>query len=196
MNDSQTVVIVGAGALGSHVLMLARNWTVDLKVIDGDKVEQKNMQSQFHTKMGLRRNKAVSLKQAMLGLFGHTRLYPVPHYLGKGNEDVLLRDAALVIDCTDNIKARSLIQSHCKEHQIPCLHGCLSADGSFARVLWTEHFVADPEGEEGEATCEDGENLPFHGLAGALIAQVAQVFLREGRKQGFQLTGSSLVRLT
>ena len=192
---AKTVVIVGAGALGSHVLLLARNWKADLKIIDGDRVEQKNMQSQFHTKLGRGKNKAMGLKQAMQGFFG-TRLYAVPHYLEKGNEDILLRDAALVIDCTDNAKARALIQNHCKAHQIPCLHGCLSADGTFSRVVWTEHFVFDHEGEEGEATCEDGENLPFHGLAGALIAQVAQVFLNDGVKRSFQLTGTSLVRLT
>jgi molybdopterin-guanine dinucleotide biosynthesis protein A len=62
-------------------------------------------------------------------------------------------------------------------------------------VIWTEHFTPDAEGAEGEATCEDGQNLPFHALAGALIAQAAQKFLETGKKESWQLTPSSLIRI-
>ena len=65
-----TVVIVGVGALGSHLVLLARNWSAKLKLVDFDRVEQKNTQAQFHSKMGLGRNKAQALGQAMQGMFG------------------------------------------------------------------------------------------------------------------------------
>jgi hypothetical protein len=63
-------------------------------------------------------------------------------------------------------------------------------------VVWSEHFVADQEGQPGQATCEDGQNLPFHGLAASLIAQIAKQYLADGTKQSWQLTPFAMVRLT
>lgn len=195
----KTVTIVGAGALGSHLVLFARNWDVNLRVIDFDRVESKNMQSQFHTKLGHGKGKVLALQAAMMGLF-HCRLNPFPVKLVENNSGQLLSDADLVIDCTDNFAARTVIKEAVEDirdvHGTPeCLHGCLSADGTLARVVWTEHFTADSEGGEGEATCEDGANLPFHAMAGALIANVAQRFLESGEKKSWQLTPSSLIRI-
>ena len=58
------IVIVGVGALGSHLVLLGRNWSARFVVIDDDRVEQKNTQSQFHSRMGVGRNKAQAMQQA------------------------------------------------------------------------------------------------------------------------------------
>jgi len=188
------VVIVGTGALGSHLVLLARNWPHPLKVVDFDKVEQKNILSQFHTKMGLGRNKAQALQQAMQGMFG-TKIEVVPHRLTPDNAQVILGGTALVIDCTDNAAARRTIQAFVRKEGIPCLHGCLSAAGDFARIVWDEHFKEDEEGTKGAATCEDGDNLPFHALAAAQIALNAQLFIKTGAKRSTMLTPSQSIRL-
>lgn len=188
------IVIIGAGALGSHVALFLRNENVPITVVDFDRVEQKNILAQFHTKMGLRKNKAKALQQSLAGLFD-AHIYPVPHKLTIDNVDTVLDDASLVIDCTDNIEARNLIQGFVTDVDTPCLHGALSADGTFARVMWAEDFVADAEGEDGEATCIDGEHLPFFAAAAAYLAIEAQRFLATGKKQSFQLTPAGLVRL-
>jgi hypothetical protein len=130
----------------------------------------------------------------MQGMFG-LKISAMTAKLEFNNRVPLLSEANLIIDCTDNFKARNLIKEFCDETGIECLHGCLSADGTLARAVWSEHFTPDAEGGEGEATCEDGQNLPFHGLAGALIAQVAQKFIGSGEKKSWQLTPSSLVRI-
>ena len=191
---ARKVVIVGAGALGSHVLLLARNWDCELILIDFDKVEQKNTQAQMHTRMSLRRNKAQAMQQAMQGMWG-LKVKAVPHRLTMGNFKQLLDGAFLVIDCTDNIEARLIIQGFAIEHGIPCLHGCLAATGDFARVIWTEHFSADQEANDGVPTCEDGVLLPFYSIVGGHIAQEAQRFLLDGTKRSFQLTPTSYLRL-
>jgi molybdopterin/thiamine biosynthesis adenylyltransferase len=191
----KTVVIVGVGALGSHVALLGRNWETHLRVIDFDRVESKNTQSQFHTRMGQGKNKAKALQAAMQGMWG-VKLDAHSVMIGSTNREVMFKHADLIIDCTDNFSAREHIQEYVKEHNIPCLHGCLSADGQMARVVWTEDFKPDKEDVEGEATCEDGANLPFHALAGAFIAQLAQRFLEDGTKQSWQLTPFSMQRLT
>jgi molybdopterin-synthase adenylyltransferase len=188
----KSVVIVGLGALGSHVVLLSRNWGVTHWLVDFDKVAPKNAQAQFHTKMGLSKYKTGALQAAMQGLFGlvvNTRSVKV----SKLNlRELLLSD--LILDCTDNLETRILIQDFSKKEKIPCLHGCLSANGDFARVVWTEHFVPDEEGGVKE-TCVDGRNLPFHALAAALMTNTAQTFLEKGVKHSFQLSTESLLRI-
>ncbi len=188
------IVIVGVGALGSHVVLLARNWEASLRVIDFDKVEQKNTLAQFHGRMGLRQNKTRSLGQAMQGMFG-VKLDLIPHKLTEDNAEALLGGAKLVIDCVDNMEARQVIQTFVRANDIPCLHGALSADGKFSRVVWDEHFVADSEGAEGEATCEDGEALPYFVLAASQLVVSAQEFLESGTKRSYQISPAGFIRL-
>lgn len=188
------ITIVGAGALGSHVALFLRN-EAELQIVDFDKVEQKNTLAQFHSKMGLRKNKALALSQSMQGLFG-IKVKTIPHKLTKDNWNEVLKDGDLILDCTDNIAARKLIREWWDEYGVPVLHGALSADGTFARVMWAEDFVADAEGEDGEATCIDGEHLPFFAAAASYMAVEAQRFLKTEKKQSFQLSPAGIIRLT
>ena len=186
------VTIVGLGALGSHVVQALRNIKGGLKLIDFDLVEQKNTLAQFHSNMSLRRNKAQAMQQALQGLWG-IKVAVIPHKLADDNAQQLLGGSALVLDCTDNIAARQVMMKFCKAQGIPLLHGAMSADGTFARAIWTDWFQPDAESGAG-ATCEDGENLPFHCLAGAVIAQAAKTFLTKGSKVNFDVTPSGVVR--
>lgn len=189
-----TIVIVGVGALGSHLVQFARNWNNSIKLIDFDSSEMKNVLSQFHTKMGLNKNKAMCLQQALLGMFG-VKVTAIPHRLVPDNAEALLGNAGLVIDCTDNAAARRCIQAYVRAKGIPCLHGCLSLDGQFARIVWDDLFQEDEEGAPGQATCENGDNLPFHALAGAQIAIVAQRFLKTGVKQSLMLLPDKIIQI-
>ena len=186
------ITIIGLGALGSHAALALRN-VPGLKLVDFDKVEQKNTLSQFHTKMGLRRNKAQALAQAMQGMWG-VKVEVAPHKVTADNVKVILGGSSLVLDCTDNIAARSCIKQLCVAEDIPLLHAAMSADGTFAQIVWTEDFVADAETGDG-ATCEDGENLPFHIVVGSFIAQTAKGFLDKGRKRNFQVSPSGVIRV-
>jgi molybdopterin/thiamine biosynthesis adenylyltransferase len=162
--------------------------------VDFDRVEQKNTQAQFHTKMSLGKNKAQALSQAFLGLFG-AQVASVPHKLVRGNAKDVLGASELVLDCTDNIEAREVIILACRLCKVPCLHGALAASGDFARLVWDDHFVPDAEGAEAAATCIDGEHLPFFAAAAAFMAIEAQRFLRTGKKSSYQLTPAGVIRL-
>jgi len=188
------IVIIGAGALGSHVALLLRNSELKIRVIDFDRVEQKNTLAQFHTKMGLRKNKAVALAQSLQGMFG-VKIEAIPHKLDVDNALNIVGSPALLIDCTDNIKARKLIATYADTQGIPCLHGSLSGDGQFGQIIWSEMFTADAEGADGEATCEDGEALPFFCMVAAFIAIEAMRFLDTGKNQSFQLTPAGVTRV-
>src|SRR5690606_29175647 len=89
---SVRVVVVGVGALGSHVVQLGRSLPVQWKVIDDDRIEAKNLLAQFHTRLGVGKNKAQALQQAMQGMFG-VKIEAIPHRLTADNTEALLGDA-------------------------------------------------------------------------------------------------------
>ncbi|MFT5685938.1 MAG: molybdopterin/thiamine biosynthesis adenylyltransferase [Myxococcota bacterium] len=184
--SERNIIIVGVGALGSHLLLLSRNLPGRFTVVDFDRVERKNTLSQFHSRMGVGRNKAAAMQQAMQGLFG-LRIQSVPHRLTPDNVTSLLSGADLVVDCVDNAATRQLIQEHVRAEGIPCLHGALAADGSYARIMWDEVFTIDGDGEAGQATCEDGEHLPFIAMVSARMAMAVQGFLADGARGSVHL---------
>ncbi len=183
---TKIVTIVGVGALGSHVVQFLRSEDVSIRVIDFDRVEQKNVYSQFHSKPGVGKKKVAALAQSMQLLFG-LKIKTISHKLTEYNQDALL-DGDLIIDCLDNEASRLLVQEWVRKHKVPCLHGALAPDGSFGRVVWDENFAIDSEAEAGSATCENGEFLPFIAITSAHIARAAQVFLLEGRKIGYEIS--------
>lgn len=184
--NTKKIVIIGVGALGSHLAQALRNEPVRMVVIDHDRVEMKNVASQFHFKNGVGKKKVEALKQLMQFAYGR-KIEVVGNKLTEDNAEQLLGGADLLIDCLDNGEARRVVQGHARAAGVPCLHGALAADGSFARVVWTEDFVVDDEDGAGAPTCEDGEFLPFIQLASSYLALAAQRFLRSGRRVGFSI---------
>lgn len=181
------IIVVGVGALGSHVVQFIRSIPqVALTVIDCDRVEQKNVLSQFHPKQAVGRGKVLAIQQTMSFLFSR-RLVTVPHRLTSDNVETLLKDADLLVDCLDNAAARGLMQRYARRHEVPCVHGALSADGSFGRVIWDPQFDIDEEPGEGAATCENGEHLPFIAATAAHLALAIQRHLEAGVQVGFAL---------
>lgn len=185
-----SIVIVGVGALGSHVVQLLRN-EAHINVVDFDRIESKNLLSQFHSKIGTGKFKALALQQTMNYLWG-TRIGAITNKLVLGNVKIL-EGQDLVVDCVDNATSRRLIQTVCRELKIPCLHGGLAADAQFGRVVWSERFVPD-EADAGAPTCEDGAALPFIGIVSAYLARAAQMFLRDGVRAGFEISPGGVIR--
>ena len=129
--------------------------------------------------------KVLALQQA-LDFFFRLRIEVSSSRLREDNADQLLAGASLVIDCVDNGATRRLIQAWVRRADTPCLHGALAADGSFGRAIWDEQFVVDDE-DRAAATCENGEFLPFIAITAARIAHAANVYLKSGVRNGFQI---------
>ncbi len=180
------VTIVGVGALGSHAVQLLRNVDATLRVIDFDRVEMKNTQSQFHGKPGVGKSKVLALRESMQFLFG-IKLEVNTNKLVTENAKELLGSSDLVIDCLDNGDGRRVIQAYVRDKGMPCLHGALAPDGQFGRVIWDEYFQIDDASGEGGATCENGEHLPFIAITSSFLAQAARTFLATGLKKGFSI---------
>lgn len=189
----KTITVVGVGALGSHLVPLLRN-EAKLRVVDFDRVEQKNTLSQFHGKNTVGKSKAQALSQVMSFLWG-VRVEANPHKIVADNVGQILKGSDLLIDCLDNGEARRLVQGYARESGTPCMHGALAADGGFGQVVWDEFFRIDDEPDEGAATCENGEHLPFIAIVSAYMARAIQIYLDSGREVGFHVRPEGATRI-
>lgn len=191
-----TITIVGVGALGSHVVQFLRNLDdVALRLVDFDRVEAKNVMSQFYGQPSVGKNKAAALLQQAHFLFKRPAGAAVPHRLTTDNIDVVLAESDLVIDCVDNGATRRLIQAWVRQHKVPCLHGGLAANGSFGVALWDDQFAVDDEPDTGAPTCEGGEHLPFIAFVASAIAMAAQAFVAFDLQRGFMISPVGVQRV-
>jgi hypothetical protein len=190
----KTIVFVGVGALGSQAVMLMRNVKATIKVIDFDRVEAKNVQSQFHGKPGIGKPKVLALAGAMDLLFG-MKLVTNSNKLVEGNVKELLGGTDLVIDCLDNAASRRVVQTFVRKAGIPCLHAAVDANGSFGRIVWDALFIIDEEGAEGAPTCENGEHLPFLSIVAGHLAHATKEYLAKGVMLGYQVSPGGTIRI-
>ncbi len=107
------VAIVGCGGLGSNAAeMLARAGVGHLVLIDNDKVELSNLQRQaLYTEDDVEKFKALAAKDMLEKINSEVKVAAHTVLLAKDNIDLLSAD--LVLDCTDNLETRRLINSYC-----------------------------------------------------------------------------------
>lgn len=190
----KNVTIVGVGALGSHFLQIVRNVNASYKIVDFDRVEQKNCSSQFHAKSTVGKSKVVGLQQTVNFLWG-MRVGVNSNKLVQENVEQVLGGSDLIVDCLDNGAGRRLVQNFVRKNSVPCLHGGLAAEAAFAQVMWDENFTIDDEPSIAAPTCENGEHLPFIIVTAALMARSAQGFLEQGKKFGFHVRPNGVVQI-
>ena len=103
--DNTSILVVGAGGVGSWATELLCRAGFTVGVIDPDKVEMRNLHRQLHNKVGML--KVESLKR------NHSNLETYSKPLTSENAQSLIRNYDLVLDCTDNMQTRYLIDSVC-----------------------------------------------------------------------------------
>ena len=181
------ILFCGVGALGSAAVMACRNLDAELSLVDFDRVESKNLSSQAYVKLSLGKNKAQALKLQLSNFYGK-KVTAFGVRLGENNVETLCGPADLLVDCFDNQASRLLLSDYARREGKPLVHAGVAADGTFGLVRWDERFTADAEDEEGQATCEGGEHLPFLSLVSASLARVIQDFLRDGTRRDVMIS--------
>ena len=189
------IVICGVGALGSTAVLFIRNLDAELRLIDFDRVESKNLAAQWFVKQSVGKNKAESIRLQLANFYGG-KAEALGVRLGANNTEQLLAGADLAVDCFDNADSRIVLSEACRARTLPLLHGALAADGTFGMVRWDERFTADREDAVGQATCEGGEHLPMIGLVGATLARAIQDFVKDGQKHDYLVSLSGVTRTT
>ncbi len=122
-----SVLIIGAGGLGSPVsLYLAAAGVGRLGLVDSDKVELGNLQRQvIHSNGTIGELKTRSAAEALKSLNSEIAVEEFPSRFTSQNASEIAVDYQLVVDCTDNLSTRLLINRVCVEQQKPMIHGAV-----------------------------------------------------------------------
>jgi hypothetical protein len=187
------VVMCGVGALGSTALQLIRNVEADLRLVDFDRVESKNLAAQWFVKQSLNKNKAEAARLQLANFYG-AKAEAIGVRLAATNAAQLLAGCDLAVDCFDNADSRIALSDAARSSGVPLLHAAISGDGSFGLVRWDERFTADREDAPGQPTCEGGEHLPMIGLVGATLARAIQDFVKSGARHDYLVSLSGVSR--
>lgn len=125
--NSCTVAVVGLGGLGGHISeQLARLGIGSLILIDGDKIDESNLNRQlFATEKNIGRYKAEAAKERLM--LANSSIKYICHslLLNDTNAVEILSGADIVLDAVDNIPTRFLLQRICKNLNIPLVHGSI-----------------------------------------------------------------------
>lgn len=192
---AKRIVVCGVGALGSTAVQYLRSLDAELRLVDFDHVESKNLSAQWFVKQSLGKNKAEAIRLQLANFYG-VKAEAMGVRLGANNAAQLLSGAALAVDCFDNADSRIVLSESARAAGVPLVHAALAADGTFGMVRWDERFTPDREDAEGQATCEGGEHLPMIGLVGATLARTIQDFVTSGERRDYLVSLSGVMRTT
>jgi molybdopterin/thiamine biosynthesis adenylyltransferase len=176
-------LVIGAGGLGSPVaLYLGTAGVGRITIVDDDDVDLTNLQRQIaHTLSRVGTPKAASAQTAIGAINPDVRVRPLIERADAARLDALVRDADVVLDCSDNFKTRHAVNAACVAHARPLVSGAaIGFDGQIS--------VYDTRGAEApcyaclfprEATFEEvqcstmGVFAPLVGIIGAMQAAEA-----------------------
>ena len=172
-------LIIGAGGLGSPVAMyLAAAGVGHLVISDHDSVELSNLQRQLlHHDRDIGRNKADSARDTINTINPDIRVSAIANTLQGEALDEEVRQADVVLDCSDNFDTRFTINRACLQQRTPLVSGAaIRIEGQVA--VFDSRQENSPcyhclyrEGEEQDQTCSaNGVLSPIVGIIGSLQA--------------------------
>jgi molybdopterin-synthase adenylyltransferase len=177
------VLVVGCGALGSAAVdLLARAGVGLLTVVDRDFVELSNLQRQLlfdeaDARAGL--PKAVAAARAVQRINSEVEVRPVVADVTPANVEALVAGSDAVLDGTDNLETRYLLNDACVKAGVPWVYGgAIGATGMSTTIVPGETacfrcLFPDKNPAGALATCETS------GVLGSSVVVVAAIQVAE-----------------
>ena len=170
------VLIVGVGGLGNPVsLYLAAAGVGTLYLADGDTIELSNLPRQIQfSEQDIDQNKADVAAEKLNAQFPDSHTEAIDDMLDQELCDYYLPQVDLVLDCSDNIKTRYLINNACVRHKVPLVVGAATGfDG--------QQLTIDPRDESSacyhclfpETEKAPANNCQTIGIIGPVLAMIA-----------------------
>jgi adenylyltransferase/sulfurtransferase len=176
------VVVIGAGALGSSVIQyLAAAGVGTIKIVDFDEVMIGNLQSQvIYGLRDIHRPKAAAAKDKIRGIDRDIQVIAENEKVDVSNVEELIDGFDVVIDCSDNYKARYLIGDACALHRIPLVFGAIYQFEGQVSVFGVDdgpcfrcQFPAPPPAGLVPTCAEGGAISSLAGIVGSIQATEA-----------------------
>ena len=201
------VLIIGMGGLGSPAAMyLGAAGIGSLVLADFDHLEVSNLQRQIgYSVDGVGENKADLMKQRLQALNPEIRVRAIHQKMDESQLLMELMLTDLVLDCTDNIETRQMINKACVDAKRPLIIG--AAIRMEGQLMFFDHQQADapcyhclfPSHEEQALNCSNAGIVgPVVGTIGTLQALEAIkhiVGLPSGIKNKMKLFDGKTLRL-
>lgn len=183
------VTVCGAGALGANIAeSLARQGFRALRVIDRDRIEERNLSTQPYYKSDIGGWKAKVLANAIYRALAVT-VEAKAEELTPENAAKLLSASGLVVDTFDNSVGRKAVTDWCARTGTPCLHAGL-AEG-YAEILWNEGYRVPSAAQDDICDYPLARNLVT--LAVAVTCEAIVSFVDAGEQRQFTITLKDLV---
>ena len=185
------VTICGAGAIGSNLANnLARQGFQNLRVIDFDRVEEHNINTQIYGVGDVGALKVDVLKNQLFRAV-EIEIDVVRKKLEQRNAAKTLKGSDLVIDTFDNSASRQLVQDTCRANKMECLHAGLFAD--YCEVIWDENYKVPGDAEGDVCDYPLARNLVLLSVSIA-SESVAQFFIHGQKTNRTATLGDFAVR--
>ncbi len=178
------VTICGAGALGANLAEnLARAGFGKLKVLDRDRIEERNLSTQPYYRSDIGAFKARILANNLYRAIG-TKVEAETKELTATNAAQLLKGSGLIVDAFDNSISRQAVKDYGDRTGTICLHTGLSAD--YAEVIWNEVYRVPSDVNNDVCDYPLARNLVMLTVAVACEAIVS--FVTTGEQRHFTIT--------
>jgi len=169
------IAIVGMGGLGCPAAKsLAAAGIGALNIIDGDTVELSNLHRQhLYQPRDVGKKKVNIAKKALEKISDNTKIKTFDFFLNQSNGVDCFDDVNIIIDATDNISSRRLIDQYSRRFNIPMVYGSLYKFEGQVGVFNTNGSIGYsalfPGQVSGGKTCEEAGVL---GMLPSIIGNI------------------------
>jgi len=173
------ITIVGCGGLGTRTAeLLARAGIGWITIIDKDKVELSNLQRQsLFREEDVGKHKSEAAKEELGKINSSTKVNAVTETLDRRNAGLL--DCDLVLDCTDNLETRFVINDYCAKNSIPWIYSAvIGSGGMLMNVMPRREYCFRCVIKESECT----ESCETRGILNSAAAVVSSIQATEALK--------------
>lgn len=173
------VLIVGAGGLGSPAaIYLAAAGVGHITIYDNDTVDLSNLQRQIaHYTADVGTGKAISTRDTLNKLNPDVKIDAVQQRLEGELLAKEVKNADVVLDCSDNFSTRFAINQACVQQQTPLVSGAAIRFEGQVSVFTSGHnnspcynCLYTSDGEELQNCATNGVIAPITGIVGSMQA--------------------------
>lgn len=121
------IVVIGCGGLGSIAApYLAGAGVGKITLVDADRPHVSNLHRQvFFDQSSMSKTKSQALTDHVKSLNPTIKVIAIEQMVAKKNIDEIIKGATAVLECTDHIQSKYLVNDYCHNHNIPLVYGAI-----------------------------------------------------------------------
>ncbi len=181
MKDKR-IIVIGAGGLGCVVADLLARMNIGFTIVDDDIVDDTNLERQILFNNNDLLKKKVDVVAEKLKEF--STINAIDERLDEKNVKEIIGKADLVIDCTDNMSTRKIINEYCVKDNIAWIYsGAVGDIGTVYLIKDNACFECINQDKDGETSCEIGIMNSIVAIVGAWTVNIALQYLLDEKSE-------------